>query len=114
MLMKVLHQSKHLNELAPACIAHPRFHQPPQAMNAIGEPPAVERRSLVERLALVFQQRQIMQRIVDKIRRVVAAGMDRDRLAPADDLNPVDISLRQNFLMAVARGNRVIVVPVTH
>src|SRR3981189_598695 len=61
MLMKILHQSQHLNELTAAGIAPPPSPQPPKAMNAFGEPPIVERRGLVERLALVFQQRQIMQ-----------------------------------------------------
>jgi hypothetical protein len=55
MLVEVLHQSQHLNELAASGIAHPRFHQPAKPMNAFGEPPAVERRGLIERLALVFQ-----------------------------------------------------------
>jgi hypothetical protein len=39
MLMEVLHQSKHLNELAASGIAHSRFHQPAKTMNAFGEPP---------------------------------------------------------------------------
>src|SRR3984893_16827189 len=79
MLMKILHQLQHLNELAAAGIAHPRFHQSPKAMNAFGEPPVVERRGLVERLALVFQRRQIMQGVVDKIGRLVAADVGGDR-----------------------------------
>jgi hypothetical protein len=37
MLMEVLHQSKHLNELASACVAHSRFQQPAKTMNAFGE-----------------------------------------------------------------------------
>ena len=40
--------------------------------------------------------------------------MHGDRLAATDDLDPVDIALRQNFLMAIARWNRVIVVAVAH
>ena len=114
MLMKILHQSQHVNELTAAGIAHPRFHQSPKAMNAFGEPPIVERRGLVERLALVFQQHQIMQGVVDKIGRLVAADVDGDCLAATGDLDPVDISLRQNLLMTVARGNRIVVVSVTH
>jgi hypothetical protein len=49
---------------------------------------------LIERLGLLFQQRQIMQRVVDEIGRLVAAWMHGDRRITADDLNPVDISLR--------------------
>jgi len=83
-------------------------------MNRFGELPAAQRRSLIERVPLVFQQRQIVQRIVDKLGLVVAAGMDRDGLAAAGDLDPLDISLGQNLLMIVARRHRVIVVAVTH
>jgi hypothetical protein len=113
-LMEVLHQSQHLNELAAPGVPHPRFHQPAEPMNAFRELPAVERRGLIKRLALVFQQRQIMQGIVDKIGRVIAAGVRGDCLAATGDLDPVDISLRQHLLMAVARRNRIVVVPVTH
>src|ERR1700730_6263105 len=40
--------------------------------------------------------------------------MHGDRRITANDLNPVDISLRQNLLMAVAGRRRVIVVLVAH
>ena len=43
---------------------------------------------------------QIMQRVVDEISLLAAARMHGNRLVAADDLNPVDIALRQNFLMA--------------
>jgi hypothetical protein len=39
MLVKVLHQAEHLNELAASAIAHSRFHQPPKTINAIGDAP---------------------------------------------------------------------------
>jgi hypothetical protein len=55
-----------------------------------------------------------MQRIEDKIGRITAAGMHGDRLAAKGNLDPVDVSLPQNLLMAVARRNRGIVVLVTH
>jgi hypothetical protein len=106
MLVKVLHQSQHLNELAAPAILHPRFHQPSQTINAIGEAPFVQRRGLIERLALLFQQGEVMQGIVDKLGPVIAADMGSDRLASTNDLDPVDVALRQNLLMAVARRNR--------
>jgi hypothetical protein len=52
---------------------------------------------LIERLGFLLEQRQIMQRIVNEIGRLVAARMLGDRFIPANDLNPVDISLRQNW-----------------
>ncbi len=67
MLTEVLHQTQDLNELAPSGVPHPDFHQPPQPMNTFRELPPVQRRRLIERLALVFQQRQVVQRIVDKV-----------------------------------------------
>ena len=42
MLMEVLHQSKHLNELPPSGIAHARFHQTAQTVDAFGEFPIVQ------------------------------------------------------------------------
>jgi len=45
---------------------------------------------------------------------VVVARVHGERFAPADNFNPVDISLRQNILMAVARRRRVIVILVAH
>ena len=60
-----------------------------------------QRRRLIERLGLLFEQRQIMQRIVNEIGRLVAARVHGDRFIPADYLNPVDISLRQNLLVTI-------------
>src|ERR1700730_15339060 len=114
MLVKVLHQSQHLNELAAPAIPHPRFHQPSQTINAIGEAPFVQRRGLIERLALVFQQGEIMQGIVDKLGPVVAANVGGDRLAAASYLDPVRVTLRQHLLLAVTRRNRIIIVAVTY
>ena len=83
-------------------------------MNAVRKPPIVQGRRLIERLGLLFEQHQIMQRIVNEIGRLVAARVHGDRFIPADDLHPADISLRQNLLMAVARRHRVIIVLVAH
>ena len=112
MLVKILHQAQHLDELAASGVAHPRLHQPAQPVNAVGELPVVERRGLIERVALVFQQRQIVQRIIDELRRAVAAHVRCDDLAVTGDVHPVHISLRQHLLMAMARGNGVVVVAI--
>ena len=72
----------------------------------------MERRGLIERIGLMFQQRQVMQGIKDELRLAVAAGMGGDDLAATSDLHPVDISLRQNLLVAMARGNGVVVVAI--
>jgi len=53
-LMEVLHQPQHLDELAPSGRPHPRFHESPQPMNTVRKSPIVQRRRLVERLGLLF------------------------------------------------------------
>jgi hypothetical protein len=78
-------------------------------VNAVREPPIVQRCRLVERLGLLFQQRQIMKGVIDEIGRLISARTHGNRRIPADDLNPIGISLRQNFLMAAARRRRIIV-----
>ena len=52
MLVEVLHQAQHLDELAPSGVAHPGFYKPSQTMDAFGQLPAVQGRCLIERLAL--------------------------------------------------------------
>ena len=105
MLVKILHQPQHLNELAPSGIAHSRLHQPAQTMNAFGQLPVIKRRGLIERFALVFQQSEIMQGIIDELRLAVAANMGCDDFAATGDLDPVNIPLRQDLLVAITRGN---------
>ena len=83
-LMKILHQSQHLNELAASGIAHPGFHQPPQTMDAFCELLAVQRGGLIESPALVFQQGQIVQGIVDKI----GGAVSRDDIEGSDCFRP--------------------------
>ena len=63
-------------------------------MDALGEDPFVERRGLIERLALLFQQGEVMQGIVDKLGPVIAADMGGDRFAATNDLDPIDVALR--------------------
>jgi hypothetical protein len=59
-LVKILHQPQHLDELAPPHGPHPGFHEPPQPMNTVRKPPIIQGRRLIERLGLLFQQGQIM------------------------------------------------------
>jgi len=50
-LVKILHQPQHLDELAPSRGPHPGFHEPPQPMNAVRKSPIVQGCRLVERRA---------------------------------------------------------------
>jgi hypothetical protein len=60
-----LHQAKHLHILAAAVLLEPGFEQTPQLRKALRQLPAGERRRLVQRSSLLFEQRQVVQRIED-------------------------------------------------
>ena len=46
---------------------HARFQQPAQAVEALAKLPAIQRGGLVQRPDFVFQKRQEMQKVIDKI-----------------------------------------------
>lgn len=54
MLLKILQQPQHLDKLAPAGVAHARFQQPAQAVEALVKLPAIQRGGLVQRPNFVF------------------------------------------------------------
>ena len=74
-------------------------------MDTLGKLPVVKRCRLIEGFAFVFKKRQIVQRIIDKIGRAIVASVAGDDRAATDNLNPVDITLGQNLMMAVTRGH---------
>jgi hypothetical protein len=60
-----LHQLQHLNILAAAMLLEPGFEQTPQFGEAVRQLPTGERSRLVQSPRLLFEQRQIVQRIED-------------------------------------------------
>jgi len=60
---------------------------------ALRQLPSGERRGLIQSAALVFEQGQIVQRIVDGGFAFVVAHVFRDDFAAAHDHDPVDVSL---------------------
>ena len=62
-----LHQPQHLHELALTLAAHPRFEQAAQGRELFRQLPAGERRGLVQRVDLLLDQREVMQRIEDEV-----------------------------------------------
>ena len=58
-----LHQPQNLDELALALLTHPGFQETPQRGELLRQPPADQRRSLVECVDLMLDQRQVVQRI---------------------------------------------------
>src|SRR5450432_3289113 len=58
-----LHQSQNLHELALALLTHPTFQKTPQRGELLRQLPAGQRRSLVQRVDLLLDQRQVVQRL---------------------------------------------------
>lgn len=63
---KGLKQSQNLDVLSAGVLVQPGFEQSSQLDKTLGQLPAGERRGLIERPALVFEQGQAVQRIVDR------------------------------------------------
>ena len=78
-----LQQAQDLDELALAGLAHAGLEQPAQGRELFGQFPADQRRGLVERADLLFQQGQVMQRVEDEVLALVGARMAGDLLGAA-------------------------------
>ena len=105
-----LQQPQHLHELALALLAQARFHQPPQLREAFRQLPASQRRSLVQRVRLLLQQRQVMQRVEDHVFAFIASWMARDHLAAGADHHFMHEPFHQHFAVSPLDRHRVIVV----
>src|SRR5271169_6337693 len=73
-----LRQPQNLDELALALFAHPSFQETPQRHELLRQPPAGQRRSLVERVDLLLDQRQVVQRLEYEVFPLVGARMTCD------------------------------------
>src|ERR1035438_656878 len=82
---ELFRQPKDLYELSLALLAKARFHQTVHLREALRQNPASQRRCLVERVRLLLQQRQVMQRIEDHVFPFITPWMARDHLAPGAD-----------------------------
>src|SRR5689334_11367881 len=78
-----LHQPQNLHELAFALLAHPGFQKTPQRHELFRQPPAGQRRSLVERVDLLLNQGEVMQRVEHEVLALVGARMTCDHLGAA-------------------------------
>jgi hypothetical protein len=65
--VKHLHQAQRLHELALTRLAQASLEQTTQGRELFGQAPADQRRGLVQRGDLPFQQRQVVQRIEDEV-----------------------------------------------
>src|SRR3546814_6079010 len=67
--------SSDLHIFAPAMFVHAPFHQPLQCRERFGQVPALQRRSLVECVDLLLDQREIMERVEDNLLAGIATRM---------------------------------------
>src|SRR5208283_4412969 len=104
-----LEKPQYLDILSAGMLGQSSFEQTVQLGEALRQLPSRKRSGLVQRPALVFQQSQVVQRIVDGSFAFVAALVFGDDFAPRYDHDVVDVSLDQHLAMAVPGRNRVIV-----
>src|SRR5262249_26784732 len=76
--------------------------------------PAGQGSRLVESADLLFEQRQVMQRVEDKAFALVRAPMTVDTLGPAGDHPLVDIAADHNLAVAVSGRHRVVSAAIAH
>ena len=109
-----LHQAQDLHELALALLAHARLEQAAQRGELLGQLPAGQRRGLVERVDLLLDQRQVMQRVEHEVLALVGARMASDHLRAASDHHLVHVTAHKHLAVTEARRHRVVVAPVAH
>ena len=76
-----LHQPQHLDELAFAPVAHAAFQHAAQIGEGRRQGPALQRRRLIERAGLLFNQRQIVPGIADELGSPIGSFVPRDLVA---------------------------------
>ncbi len=109
-----LHQAQHLHELALALFAHAGLEQAAQRGELLRQLPTGQRGGLVERVDLLLDQRQVVQRIEHEVLPLVGAGMPGDDLRAAGDDHLVHVAADQHLAVPEARRHRVVVAPVAH
>jgi hypothetical protein len=109
-----LHQAQHLHELALALLAHARLEQTAERGEHLRQLPIGERGSLVERIDLLLDQRQVVQRVEHEVLPLVGARVTGDDLSPTCDDDLVHVAAHDHLAMPKARRHRVVVAPVAH
>ena len=109
-----LQQPQHLDKLAFTALGHAGFEQATQRGKFLGQIPADQGRRLIESADLLFEQRQVMQRVEDKVLALVRARMTGDCLGPAADHHLVDIAADHHLAVAVGGRYRVVGAAIAH
>src|SRR3954453_12546679 len=74
------HQPQNLHELALALLAHPSLQETPQRGELFRQPPIGQWCSLIQRVDLLLDQRQVMKRLEYEVFALVGAWMMRNHL----------------------------------
>ena len=112
--LEAFQQAQDLHILTPAMLVHPRFHQPAQRGELLGQVPALQGRCLIQRIDLLFDQRQVMDGIEDDVLPLPAPWMTSDDLAAATDHHLIDIATHPDVLVAIGDRDRIVVGLVAH
>ena len=112
--LECLQQSQRLHELAFAFFPQARFHQAAEFVKAFRHLPANQRRRLVERVGLLLQQRQVVQRVEDHVFAFIAPRMARDHFAFRADHHFMHEPFHQHFAVSPLHRHRVVVGAIAH
>jgi len=107
--LEAFQQAQNLHILAPAMLCYAGLHQAEQRGKLFWQVPILKRGSLIQRVDLLFDQRQIMQRIEDDVFPFPTAGMTGDDLAASADHHFVHIAPDPDLPVAIGDRNRVVV-----
>src|ERR1035437_3161529 len=111
---KGLQQPQHLHVLPLAAFRQSRFQQPAQLGELLRQLPAHQWRGLIQRIRLLLQQRQVVQRVEDHIFPLVAPPVPSNHLRSARDHYLVNVAFGQNFSVAPAHRHGIIVAAIPH
>ena len=95
-------------------LLEPGFEQTAQFGEALRQLPAGQWSGLIERPRLLFEQRQIVQRIEDHSLAFIAARMPCDDLAGAGNHHFMHEALHQNLTVSVLGWYRVVVAAIAN
>ena len=109
-----LQKPQDLDVFSLAGLAHARLQQTAQGRERVGQFPAGQRRGLIQGGDLLFQQRQIVDRIEDHIIPLVRTGGPGDDPAAATDNHLMDIATDPDLPVAVGDGHGIVIRPVAH
>ncbi len=107
--LETFQQSQNLHVFPPTMLGHAAFHQPAQRGELVRQIPALQRSGLIQRIDLLLDQRQIMDRVEDDVFPLPAPRMASNDLATAADDHLIDIAPDPDILMTVGGRHGIII-----